>query len=172
MKVIQLTRGYVAKVDDADYDALSRFFWQVRVAPKVKTTRLYAIRTCREFGKKRTIMMHRQIVVPGPDLLVDHVDNDGLNNTRANLRVCTASQNAMNRSYSDQLSGYRGVYFKPRCRTKPWGAVISVPTRGQVDLGSHATAEEAAAAYDRAALEHHGVFATLNFPDRTLRLAA
>lgn len=92
---------------------------------------------------------------------VDHKDHDGLNNRRSNLRWATQSQNCVNTSkLARGVSGFRGV---SKMRNK-WHAAVNV-SKKRIHLGTYVTAEEAAKAYDRAAREHFGEFARLNFPE-------
>ncbi len=111
--------------------------------------------------------MHREIMglVPRDGKLVDHRDQDGLHNCKGNLRVCDKSRNAMNSSsQKGSASQYKGV-----CRGrygKRWQARLSLVAEGkrkQLYLGTHDTEEQAAQAYDRAAIEHFGEFAKPNF---------
>src|SRR5262249_11741106 len=88
----------------------------------------------------------------------DHKDHHGTNNQRENLRPCTPSQNFANGRYRLGASGFRGV--RELRKTSRWRASI-----GTQELGTFATAEEAAHAYDAVAIKHYGDFATLNFPD-------
>jgi hypothetical protein len=94
MRVIPLTRGLVALVDDRDFTFLSGWKWFAH--PHGKNKRMYAARNQRVGGKRVTVLMHRVLlgITSGE---VDHVDGDGLNNTRANIRPCSRAQNVANR---------------------------------------------------------------------------
>lgn len=108
---------------------------------------------------RRWLSMHRLIIRAPKGIEVDHVDGDGLNNRRYNLRLATRSQQLMNRR------GWGKSRFKGVCPSgRKWQAYI---TKDHVDyrLGSFDTEEEAALAYDRAALQLHGEYARLNFPE-------
>jgi len=98
--------------------------------------------------------------------MVDHIDRDGLNNQKSNLRVCTNSQNSCNKiAHSDRrASKYKGIGHTKRNRTKKWSAKICVNGK-QKGLGSFLTEREAAEAYNVAALKYHGEFANLNVLD-------
>jgi hypothetical protein len=95
--------------------------------------------------------------------LVDHIDRNPLNNTRANLRFCTHSENQRNKASKPlSTSKYLGVHWhKKDCK---WQATIRVEGK-KVYLGSFKSEEDAARAYDAAAREHHGQFANPNFKE-------
>lgn len=158
MPEIPLTRGYVAFIDDADSEMLSRWKWCAHVTKNG----VYAASFTNPTGV-HGVLMHRLLMLPAPNEQVDHKDGNGLNNRRANLRVCTHGQNASNsRSYSS--TGYKGVAIHPatgrrkRYQAKAWNGTKNV------SLGYYETAEEAARAYDKAAPSIYGEFAWLNFP--------
>jgi hypothetical protein len=103
---IPLTRGFMALVDPADAADIFQYSWRVSLV----RGHVYALRTdCRAPGAPKTVFMHRQIMDAPPDLDVDHWDDNGLNNTRDNLRILTTGANiARSRSVRNQY-GYRGV---------------------------------------------------------------
>ena len=147
-----------AVVDDTDYDRLASHRWWVARQPNAA----YAIRAEKiGVGLYRTVYMHREILRAPDGVQVDHINHDGLDNRRANLRLCSQSQNNLNRSRRRTGSPYRGVFYRADRGT--WRAVIWVDGVRRY-LGAFATAEEAALARDHAAKEHHGTFAQLNFP--------
>lgn len=161
MAEIPLTRGYVAIVDDEDAEEMSRFRWFT-----IATRGLpYAARTAwtSEGKGKRTVLMHR--VLLGIDgikgVLCDHINDDTLDNRRANLRRATHSQNMGNkRTNGRSQSGYRGVF---RSSGATWVAQIDCK-RVTHRLGRFANEVDAAHAYDAKAIELFGEFARLNFP--------
>lgn len=157
---VPLTKGKVAKIDRADMLIIGGFRWQ---AYKAKTGTWYCCRSAYPDGKKHTVRMHRWIMQPGSGLVVDHINGDGLDNRRANLRICTHQQNITNHVRPPRArSGLRGAsQFGGRGR---WQARIRHNEK-IIHLGAFDTAEEAARAYDRAAHSLRGKFATLNFPD-------
>lgn len=112
---------------------------------------------------RRSTVMHRLILDPPRGVYVDHINRDGLDNRRANLRLATASQNAANtRMRCTNTSGYRGIAFTKGA----WQVVIGRRASGAPGyVGRYPTAEEAARAYDDVARVYFGEFATLNFPD-------
>jgi len=112
------------------------------------------------FGKKKTVFMHRVVARTPNNMQTDHVDRNPLNNTEKNLRACTVSQNQRNRGKAaNNTSGYKGV----AAHGKGWEAKIKVNNKIH-HLGTYATVELAARAYDEAAKQLHGEFARLNFP--------
>lgn len=149
-RAIPLTQGKYAIVDAADYEWLSRWRWYF--------VQGYVGRGENVDGR---FLMHREILNAPNDMDVDHKDGNGLNNTRANLRLATQSQNLCNRVAE---SGYKGVGFQKR--NGKWRARIKI-NRKEIYIGEFASAEDAARAYDVAALKHHGEFARLNFPPDT-----
>lgn len=158
VKQIPISRGFYALVDDADYDAvIAAGPWHVN--PGGRT--VYAQRNTVNDGRKTTQSMHRFLVDAET---VDHVDGDGLNNQRSNLRAASRAGNAHNRKVRrDSTSGFKGVHRNGPSGL-PWRAQICVAGKKK-HLGLYATPAAAAAAYDEAARKHYGEFARLNFPD-------
>lgn len=153
-----LTREKVTLVDEIDLPSLEPFSWR---AQQNQDGRWYAVAWDTH---EILIMMHRWIMsVEDPKLVVDHFNNDGLDNRRLNLRVCTYSQNvARGRPTEGRTSKFKGVHFEASRRK--FKAVIS-KDRNFHFLGRFENEAEAARAYDKAALEIHGEFAYLNFPE-------
>lgn len=151
-RLIQLTQGKVAIVDDDDYAYLSRFTWSA----SIKGDRCYAIATV----NGRLTFMHHCILVPRVGFMVDHKDRNGSNNQKLNLRYATALQNTQNQGIKkNNTSGFKGVWFV--VGRNEWRARIWV-NRKPVDLGRFPTAEAAAVAYNEAAIRYFGEFACLN----------
>lgn len=159
IREIQLTKGYVALVDDVDFWLVSQFNWRPTKSPKGRT--YYAVA---DSGGQR-FRMHRLILgSPRRDLEVDHRDGNGLNNCRSNLRLATHNQNTFNtRAHVDSVSRFKGVWFNKNTKGKAWAAEIFCRGRKHW-IGSFSTEIEAAMAYDSKARELHGEFASLNFP--------
>lgn len=156
MRAIPLTKQHVALVDDADFERLSCYRWQALVIGKC----VYAVRD----GNR--VYMHREIMKPNPAQEVDHINGNGLDNTRDNLRLCVHRQNLCNqRKQSGRSSRFKGVcWFKSK---RKWTAGIKVNQK-RINLGLFKDETEAAMAYDRAAIEHFGEFARTNFPERAV----
>lgn len=157
MKQIPLTQGYIALVDDIDFEWLNQWKWGALKAPHT----VYAVRyTSRAGGKKpQFVYMHRLILEARKGQETDHRNGNGLDNQRANLRFCTSSQNNMNRAHGRGTSVYKGVSWSTRRRK--WQVQIGCEGKS-VFLGRFDSEEEAACAYNTAALERFGEFAHLN----------
>jgi len=154
-KVIPLTQGKFAIVDADDYHRLVNYEWRC----SMDGDSFYAFR--RQGRKARKILMHRQIMRAPKGLVVDHIDRNGLNNRKSNLRLCTPAQNARNRGPNrNSSSRYKGVSWKKDCNK--WYVRIKYEGRS-VYLGRYDDETEAATAYDRKAQELFGEFAYLNF---------
>lgn len=152
MKKIKLTRGLVALVDDSDYEQLNAHKWYAQAHGRTS----YAHRT---LGKK-LISMHRVIMNPPVGMVIDHKDCNGLNNQRANLRICTRLENARNRpKYKSNKSGYKGVCWNTK--DKRWIAKIKLNNK-IIHLGSFLSPLEASKAYIVACKKLHGEFANIN----------
>lgn len=151
---IPLTQGKYAIVDADEYYQLSRFTWFAINSNKT----FYAARAHRG----TTVKMHRVIVDAPGHLVVDHIDRNGLNNCKSNLRVCTNAQNILNAGARGKgLSKYKGV--SRHARGKKWVSVIQLNKKTHY-LGYFNDEIEAAKAYDKKASQLHGEFACLNFP--------
>jgi hypothetical protein len=130
-------------VDDADFDWLSQWKWHAFRGSRNAT--FYAVRTEKTAGKKRTVWMHREIAGTPAGMVTDHIDGNGLNNQRANLRAVSHTQNMVNNSrHVIGSSRYRGVSWHKRQRV--WIAQITV-SRKNIYIGKFSTEEAAHAAY-------------------------
>ena len=157
---IELTGRYKTTIDDEDFGKIANHKWHVYIN-RAKNTK-YAAANIKTNGKKTTIRMHRLIMDAKPGEFVDHINMNGLDNRKSNLRLSTRQGNSANRkSYRGSSSKYKGVTSH---RGKRWRAQINVG--GNVrHLGSFMEQEYAARAYDIAALEAFGEFARVNFPE-------
>ena len=153
VKEIPLTKGKVALVDDEDYKKLSKYKWRAEKRGDL----FYAYRSARRHGG---YAMHGEILSVPLGMEIDHKDRNGLNNQKGNLRFCTVSQNQANaKSRIGGTSRFKGVgWFKP---SRKWRALIKVKKQ-LIYLGLFTTEEDAAMAYNNAALRYFGEFARLN----------
>lgn len=159
MKEIQLTQGKVALVDDSDFEAVNEFKW---FAYRNGET-FYAARSVKKPDGQWVRQDLHRFLMPGAPDEVDHKDGDGLNNQRENLRPATHQQNmqGFRRKRPGATSKFRGVYWN-KSHGK-WQAQIRVKG-ALIHLGLFTSETEAGRAYDVAAQEHFGEFASLNFP--------
>lgn len=151
---IPLTRGAVTIIDDGDYDLVNAHEWHINACRST-----YYARS----GTRAGIYLHR-LLLPEAQR-VEHIDGDGLNNQRHNLRPTTYSQSSITAPPKPGRL-YKGVreYLPGR-----WSARIGGDGRPNTHLGAYPTAEEAARAYDQAAYERWGDLAYLNLPEQLCR---
>jgi len=155
MKKIPLTQGKHTLVDDSDYEELSQYRWFAARAGR----NWYAHRTLKKGNEIKTVRMHRLVIEAAVGQIVDHINQNGLDNRKENLRICSRTENARNRGATrTNKLGYKGVYQRP---TGKYQAVIRLDGRAK-SLGHFHSAREAALAFDRAALEHHGAYVSTN----------
>ena len=171
----------VTIVDDEDYDKVmsaisERAKWYYRCMNESSFNE-YAV------NGDRRISVHRVVMDAPKGMDVDHINGNGLDNRKENLRICTRSQNSMNRKPRfDNPTGYKGVQYTPIHKvkytskktgittvhesklSKPYRAYLGDGKGGHLQGGCYATAEEAARARDLLAVEMHGEFVYLNFP--------
>ncbi len=157
MKEVQLTRGKVAIVDDEDFPLVSAYRWAVIL--KKGGRYCYAYTTVDVNGKKRPVEMQRFLMGSRPGVFyVDHINGDGLDNRRCNLRWATAAQNQANQRRTRGSSVFKGVGW----HKGKWQARIRV-NQVRRSLGRFYSEVEAAKAYDAAAVRAWGEFAATNF---------
>ena len=158
MKRIELSKQgkhkgkYFAIVDDDIFELIDSISWQILIGTKT----VYA----KARINNKTIFMHRFIIDCNENMIVDHINNNGLDNRSCNLRICTKTQKMMRVSrHSDSKHLFKGVVFHSKNR---FAAHIQVEGK-KINLGSFKTQIEAAKEYDKAAIKYFGEFANLNF---------
>lgn len=153
--IIPLSQGYEAIVDADCVSLVGNWNWSVLISKRRNAK--YACRVERKNGKQIMTLMHRVILNAARDRQIDHIDGNGLNNCRSNLRACLQSENVLNVGLrSDNSAGLKGVSFDHRCGK--WKAEISRSGK-RTYLGYFPSAEGAHAAYKQASLTIHGEFA-------------
>ena len=150
MKKIKLTQDKYALVDDDDFEKLNKFKWSLL---RLKN-HSYAIR-----NNNPIRLMHRAIMgIIDRGILVDHINHNGLDNRKINLRKCTPSENSFNRRKSkNQKSIYKGVV----AHSRNFSAYISI-NKKRTYLGTFKTEHEAAGVYNEYARKYFGEFSCLN----------
>jgi HNH endonuclease len=152
MKHIPLRQGLFAIVDDKDYDWLNQWKWSIKNSRGI----LYATRSTGSRGEQITIWMHRLIMKSPQEMEVDHVNGNGLDNRRENLRIVTRAENLRNRkTFKNSKSGFKGVVFNP----------VNGKWRVTINLGTFDTPEKAARVYDEAVKKLFGALGKTNFDD-------
>lgn len=139
-----------AMVDDNDFERANKFVWSSR-----------GRYVCRLIGakKREVIYLHRFILNFPKNMVVDHVNGDGLDNQRKNLRICTQAENARNSSINkNNTSGFKGVIYDSH--NKKW--ISQIIFQRQIHLGRFSSKIEAAKAYNIAAKKYHKEFAKFN----------
>lgn len=162
MKEIKLACGKKAIVDDADFELLSKYKWSL-VSGKYARAVAYDIGIGKNGRpKQRIIKMHRLLLGVDKDKVVDHINGDGLDNRRSNLRICNRTQNQGNRIVQkNSKSQLKGVEIRERKTGTVWIAYI-VKKCKKISLGSYKSKIDAAKAYNNAASDYFGEFAKLN----------
>lgn len=154
MKEIELTQGKVAIVDDEDFEYLSQWKW----CAAFMTRNFYAAKSISINGQRKVILMHRFILNPEKNMVVDHINGNTLDNRRENLRICTPRENSRNRKKRTiSKNKYKGV-------ANSNGKFIA---RIEIHLGTFENEIDAAKAYNEAAKNLFGDFAKLNFIEET-----
>ncbi len=166
MKKIPLTRGQFALVDDEDFEELSKHKWYVNIVHNTgyahRQYRDSSIKNKKGKSKQVLVLMHR-IIVNAPDgIEIDHIDGNGLNNQKSNLRFCTHAQNLGNQR--SRMKKYKGVC---KSASGSYFAVITYRYKSK-RLGTFSSEISAAKAYDKAAIELFGEFANLNFKEKEI----
>jgi len=151
-----------AWIDDEDLDKIAGFKWSPYTR-KISDV-IYAVTTVRENGLSLSVRMHRLIL---PDTrMIDHINGNGLDNRKSNLRKASPTQNMANsRKRQGSTSRYKGVHWQTKA--SKWVAVIRY-NRKHMYLGTFTDEIEAALTYDQAARQLFGEYARLNFPEGDL----
>lgn len=152
MKQILFTQNQVALVDDEDYERVNQHKWR---AHNTKKNIWYAVREV-----NGTSLYLHSFILNIFNKRIDHINHDGLNNQKLNLRPCTQSQNLSNlRKMSSATSSYKGVGWSKR--SKKWWAKLTKNYK-TINLGLFDSEEEAALVYNNAANKYFGEFANVN----------
>lgn len=172
MKRVKLTQGKWAIIDDEDEERVKAFKWCLQRNDYTRKSgetiyKLYAARSTYKEKSRSTALLHRFILGANPGQEVDHVNGNGLDCRRKNLRFATRSQNRANSKFGTGVWNKKGYATSRYTGVKFWGrkssAVITVRNK-KIHLGSFNSEKQAARAYDHAAVYYHGEFATgLNF---------
>ena len=159
-KEIILNKGMRAIVDDEDFDRVTnKGKWYINNTGHV---RMGLYMGTRSNGKiiLKNLQLHRFIIDAPDGMEVDHINGNALDNRKQNLRVCTKSQNMMNRgAQKNNTSGFKGVYWN--ARKDKWMVTIGLNSK-YIFIGYFSCKIEAAQAYNKAALKYHGEFAKIN----------
>lgn len=155
-RLIPLTQGKFAIVDAEYYSYLTQHKWHFDGRYAVRMQFLGRINGKKKFKKNR---MHRTIIQASPGMEVDHINGNGLDNRKSNLRFCSRQQNTHNQKHQKgRASKYKGV----NKRKNKWQARIQLPNKKRICLGAFYDEADAAKAYNEAALKYFGEFSRLN----------
>ena len=159
---VPLTQGYEAVIDAADVTLVDGFNWFAHVFRRRDRSirAIYAERRGPHSGGQTTIIMHRVIDATPSGMETDHIDGDGLNNRRSNLRAATKAQNQHNaKTRVDNKSGAKGVHWDKRNRK--WRVQIAVMAKNK-HIGLFTTFADAQEAYAKAIAATRGEFGRLS----------
>lgn len=156
-------------LDDEDYDrVVAEGKWCIHKSYRREVFYVKRATPTGENGKQKTIVLHRFIMDAPKGKVVDHINGDGRDNRKENLRICTSGENSRNRNVPPRGTvPYYGVTLAQPKHKKRFKAQIglNIKDKSRKMMRYYYTAEEAAMEYDKLAKEYHGEFATLNFPD-------
>ena len=154
---IPLTRGHVCIVDRADYEAfnLQDYKWEAQKSGH----KFYALHRKQRNKKVERLLMHRIIMEPGDLQQIDHINGNGLDNRRSNLRICDARHNAANKHVVWGESKFRGVWK----RGDKWESALRWKDEKH-QLGVFDNEVDAAIAFDKKLMSLAGEFANTNLP--------
>jgi hypothetical protein len=175
MKEIKLNKGFVALVDDVDYDWLNQWKWHAVgckkhgfYAARAVSIGHYKVQDLLGLPRQKLLRMHRVIMNTPEGFEVDHKDRNTLNNQRYNLKNCTHGENQLNQGNWGK-SKFRGVNLTPS--KNAYGKIYpritaQINIKGKIKhLGCFKTEEDAARKYDEVAKEIYGELANVNFKD-------
>jgi len=145
MKTILLQKNLITKVDDDDYIHLINYKWYAVKSRSIKYKDAYYVYLCTSNKNIKKVAMHRAILKCEDGMVVDHIDGDGLNNQKSNLRIVTCRENLQSRHHP-KTSAYPGVYLY---RNKFWRAQIRISGKLK-DLGCYKNEIDAYCAYQKA----------------------
>lgn len=159
-KLIELTQGRLATVDNEDFERVNKYTWQVNPAGYAMTDVYTPSTGYRSKDHKATkVSMHRMVMGEPEDMEVDHINHDTLDNRQSNLRIVTHAQNMANmKTHRDSKTGVKGVYIHRSGLARPYRARITF-YGNVIDLGLYATVEEASTAYNDMAKQLNGELA-------------
>jgi len=157
MREILLSQGKIALIDDEDYARLNQHRW---FAHRNRYGDFYAVRTAKGERKGKIIRMHREVLRAPTGQVVDHINHNGLDNRKDNLRLCSHAQNLANQKPQNGCSSEFKAVSWDRQRKK-WHAYIHVNSKRK-HIGRFENEMMAAIAYDRAAIAYFGEFACTN----------
>lgn len=142
-------KGGIALVSDEDYEKVKNYYWNNGNRQVITNI------------NKKTVSLHRFIMKPKKNEIVDHINFNYFDNRRENLRICTKAENVRHqRKQKRSTSGFKGVNYKKR--EDRWQARITF-NKKLIHIGYFDTAENAANAYDYMAKKLFGEYAVTNF---------
>ena len=161
------TNRHTFKIDAADYESVRKFNWKVQKIPQGNSTYVYAVSDKQINGVRKRIYLHREIMQPGPDMMVDHKNFITTDCRRSNMRVCTRGENVMRsrkrsrgRHETPTTSKYKGVGISPQ---GTWRVAIRFEGN-YIYGGTFDSEEEAARKADELMRHYQKEYAVLNFP--------
>lgn len=159
LKITHPTRGNIITIiDDEDYTKISQYNkWHV---VSYKNDKKLYLKSNKRIGKRKSITfyMHRIIMDCPENKVVDHINGNTLDNRKENLRICTKSENNINRA-PNKNSNHKGVSW---CTgIKKWSSKIGI-NKKRIHLGYFDSEIKAVIAYNQASIKYHGEFARLN----------
>ena len=164
MKIIKLSNGGEAFIDEEDYPDLINFTWRTLNLKKINLKYAVCYKKIDKYKYDQGLLMHRVIMglEKGDGKQIDHINGDGLDNRKSNLRLCDYSQNQQNRQSIANKLGFKGVTLHPKKKDANKYSSKIRKSGKCYSLGYYETPQEAALAYNEKAKELFGEFAYLN----------